>query len=61
MLFTNNLNVVWFHMGTDLSCLEEVDSAYVFRNVKLPLSIDIVSDAMHRLISLDNEWVNIRE
>jgi len=59
MLFVNNLYVIWLHMGADFMCREQVNVRDFFRDVELPLSIDVISKTVNRLICLHTKGVKV--
>jgi hypothetical protein len=51
MALGKNLYFVSQLMGADLSCFEEVDLLDILANMELPHSINLLSEAVHGLIS----------
>lgn len=58
MITRNDLDFIWASVGADLVNVEKVDSLRLSADSKLPISEDIVREAMDRLISFD-EWVEV--
>lgn len=62
VLLVHNLDFVGNSMSADLTGVKQINNCAFVGNIELPVSVKLLSQAMHRLVSLDNvlrEWVEV--
>ena len=58
MVGCDHLDAIWQVVSAKLSLFEEVDDVWLLANLEGPFAIDVLAQAVDRLVSLDSHIIN---